>query len=327
MKTSQFPIIFLLICFSAVLRAQENTSVLVPSDTLNKERFKRSLVGGLSVYGLGSTWLWTQWYKGFERSPFQFYNDQGSWASMDKAGHFFSAYQESRIAYQYIKWTGLSDKKSLWTAVGIGSGVQLTFEIMDGFSEKWGFSIPDVAFNTLGVGLFASQELLWSEQRMVLKSSNSFKAYPGAMVEGIDGTVVRLEDRAVELYGSGPGARYLKDYNTMNIWLSVNPSSFIKSGKSSFPSWLNIALGYGAENLYGGFENEWPAEDPVYFLDPVIYPRYSQYYLSLDVDFTRIETKSAFLKTLFELLNLFKFPAPALEYNRIDGFRFIPMYW
>ena len=244
MKALQIPIIILFVCFSKVLFAQEPPSFLNPSDTLNKQRFKRSLVGGLSVYGLGSTWLWTQWYKGYERSSFQFYNDFGSWGHMDKAGHFFSAYQESRISYEYIRWTGLSEKKSLWTSVAIGSGVQRTFEMMDGFSKKWGFSLPDVAFNTLGVGVFAAQELLWSEQRIVLKSSNSFKAYPSTFVEGIDGSIVSLEERAIELYGSGPGARYLKDYNTMNIWISINPSSFMASRNNTFPSWLNIAFGY-----------------------------------------------------------------------------------
>ena len=113
----------------------------------------------------------------------------------------------------------------------------------------------------------------------------------------------------------------------MNIWMSINPAAFISNENSRVPNWLNIAVGYGAENLYGGVENNWPTKDPVYFLDTSLYPRYSQYYLSLDVDFTRIKTNSGFLKAAFKVLNIFKVPAPTLEYNSVNGFRFIPLYW
>ena len=39
---------------------------------------------------------------------------------------------------------------------------QASFEVLDGYSAKWGFSIPDIAFNTVGAGLYTSQELLWN---------------------------------------------------------------------------------------------------------------------------------------------------------------------
>ena len=306
---------------------QYESSIFTPSDSFNIKRFNRSVVTGGSVYALGSAWLWTQWYSQYELGPFHFYNDMNSWGNMDKAGHLFSTYTESRIAYEFIRWTGVKKEKSIWTAFAVGSGVQLTFEIMDGFSTDWGFSIPDVAFNTLGAGLFATQAFAWDEQRIVVKSSNTFKAYPDFIVEGTDGSMTSIRDRATELYGSGPGARYLKDYNTMTIWLSANPASFISKSDHRVPEWLNLAVGYSSENLYGGFENAWPAEAPIYFLDEESFPRYNQYFLSLDVDFTRIKTNSGFLRTAFKVLNLFKFPAPSLEYNAVHGFRFIPMYW
>lgn len=113
----------------------------------------------------------------------------------------------------------------------------------------------------------------------------------------------------------------------MTIWLSANPASFISNSDHRIPKWLNIAVGYSSENLYGGFENAWPAKAPIYFLDQEAFPRYNQYFLSLDVDFTRIKTNSGFLRTAFKVLNLFKFPAPSLEYNAIHGFRFVPIYW
>jgi len=41
--------------------------------------------------------------------------------------------------------------------------------------------------------------------------------------------------------------------------------------------------------------------------------RYRQGYFSLDVDLTRIKTKSRFLKSVFSCLNIIKIPFPNLE--------------
>ena len=41
--------------------------------------------------------------------------------------------------------------------------------------------------------------------------------------------------------------------------------------------------------------------------------RYRQAYLSLDVDFTRIKTKSKILKSVFTCINVLKIPFPNLE--------------
>jgi hypothetical protein len=43
--------------------------------------------------------------------------------------------------------------------------------------------------------------------------------------------------------------------------------------------------------------------------------RISQYYLSLDIDLSRIKTKSHLLKTIFDVLNVIKIPFPTLELN------------
>lgn len=51
------------------------------------------------------------------------------------------------------------------------------------------------------------------------------------------------------------------------------------------------------------------------------YDPYRQYYLSLDIDFRRIPTRRKGLKTLFFLLNTLKVPAPALEFNRKQGWK------
>ncbi|HMX77470.1 MAG TPA: hypothetical protein PLC62_10375, partial [Chitinophagaceae bacterium] len=45
-------------------------------------------------------------------------------------------------------------------------------------------------------------------------------------------------------------------------------------------------------------------------------PRYRQWYLSPDIDFSRIKTKSKAVRLLFTVLNAFKFPFPSLEFSK-----------
>ena len=135
------------------------------------------------------------------------------------------------------------------------------------------------------------------------------------------------------------GVRYLqlflKDYNAITIWASANIYSFMKRDRR-FPTWVNIAFGYGANGMFGGFENKWcydPAESSFHNcavdnqVDRSDIPRYKQFYLSLDVDFTKIKTKSPALKVFLHLLNMVKIPSPTFEFNRIDKVRFHPLFF
>ena len=105
----------------------------------------------------------------------------------------------------------------------------------------------------------------------------------------------------------------LKDYNGQTYWLSANLHSFFK--ESNLPPWLNLALGYGADGMLTGtsedLNNFFPDQD-----------RIRQFYLSFDVDFTRINTNSNLLKTVFSVLNVVKIPFPTLEFNSKNGVAF-----
>ena len=121
--------------------------------------------------------------------------------------------------------------------------------------------------------------------------------------------------RATELYGSGFFERYLKDYNAQTTWLSVNVNSFAR--KSRLPKWLNIAVGYGAENLFGGFANQVPNTTADQQLR-----RYSQILISLDADLSKIHTSSPFIRTLLDILNVFKVPFSTIEINTLGEVKF-----
>jgi hypothetical protein len=49
------------------------------------------------------------------------------------------------------------------------------------------------------------------------------------------------------------------------------------------------------------------------------FERIRQFYIAPDIDLTRIKTKSKFLQSIFGAFGFIKFPAPAIEFNRVDN--------
>lgn len=299
----------------------------MPSDTLNKERFW-SLTGGTTLAYTGATiGLYQIWYKNYDTEPIHSKDDWGQWENMDKWGHAMATYAQSYLAYKGARWTGMSERAAIWTGAGVGTLTQLTIEIMDGFSARWGFSWYDFGFNTGGAALFAGQQLLWQEQRMLIKVSSTRPNYSTVLREGTNGLMASPQDAAYDLYGRTIFEYLLKDYNAMTIWASVNPNAFLgkHKDKSPIPDWLNLAVGIGADGIYGAW-NVWtaPRGERLRLTD---YERYRQYYLSLDIDTARIPTRSPFLKTLFSTFRWIKVPAPTLEWNTRGEVIFHPVFW
>ena len=247
------------------------------------------------------------WYKDYARTSFHFFNDNKEWNQMDKLGHVFTTFQISNISSKMWKWAGLSHRKSVLYGAISGIAYQSIIEIQDGYSAEWGFSLGDMGANFLGAAMFVAQELTWEEKRIRLKLSFANHDYPDV-----------VKPRYEQLFGTSFAERYLKDYNSQTYWISVNPRSFFTNSK--FPKWLNIATGYSSDLMLGGRENTWTDKQGVFF-DRRDLPRIRRFYLSPDIDFTRIPTKSKVLKTVFFLMGGIKIPAPTLELNSKGNFR------
>ena len=284
-----------------------------PADSFHNTRFYTAL-GTTAAVSTGFTIaLYQTWYSEFPQSGFHFFNDAGEWNQMDKAGHVYTAFLQSHLFYKATRWTGVSEGKSIIVGSLCGTLFQSTVEVLDGFSEQWGFSLSDFGANMVGVGVFAWQQSIWEEQKFIFKESSTWIARPDITILSQDGMrSTTLRERGDNLFGSTWAERYLKDYNNQTYWLSANVRSLVPQW-TSIPRWLNVAIGYGSENLYGGFENVWSEGDSTFALDADLYPRYRQFYLSLDVDLTRIDTDNYFLKSILSLANIIKIPAPALE--------------
>lgn len=292
-----------------------------PADTLNKTRFNVALTSSSVIYTGFSYGLYNTWYKQYPQTNFHLFNDWNEWNKMDKAGHVYTAYFQGVLCYKGAKWTGLEEDKAILVGAICGSLFQTTIEMMDSFSDKWGFSIGDFAANAVGVGAFVTQQKAWGEQRINLKVSSWPQSYSAQNLISLSGNAnTTVKDRSEDLFGSGYAESFLKDYNAQIIWASFNLKSFM-SKESNIPDWLNVAVGYGSENMLGGFENEWISENEIFRLDNDLYPRYKQYYLGLDIDLTRIKVKSPFLKSLLSVLNIFKLPLPAFEVNSQGKFK------
>ena len=277
---------------------------LRPSDSLNKKR-QNTVVISEAVLASGILVGLNQlWYADYPKSDFYFINDNSEWLQMDKLGHSFSSYHLGRFGSEMLQWSGASKKRQLIYGAGLGFAFLTAVEVMDGYSSEWGASSGDVIANASGTALYVSQELLWKEQRITPKFSFHNTQYA---------------TQRPEVLGTSFTEQILKDYNGQTYWLSVNLYSFAKSSK--IPKWLNLALGYGAEGMITGNR-----ENNMLFLtqNP---QRFRQFYLSFDVDLTKINTKSHFLKTLFSVLNTVKIPAPTIEMAHFNDVKLHLIYF
>lgn len=275
-----------------------------PSDTLSIPR-KKLVIGSEVVLGTTALVGLSQlWYSDYPKSDFHFINDNDEWLQMDKAGHLFSSYHIGRFGSELLEWSGADKRSQLVYGSTLGFAFLSVVEVFDGFSSEWGASWGDVVANASGTALYVSQELLWDEQRITPKFSFHTTKY-AAMRPNV--------------LGSSLNEQVLKDYNGQTYWLSANLYSFVKSSK--IPKWLNVAVGYGAEGMITG-KNE--SEDAVLFPEQT---RIRQYYVSLDVDLTKIRTKSHTLKTLFSILNTVKIPAPTFEINEVGKVKWHAFYF
>jgi hypothetical protein len=301
-----------------------------PAPTFTPKRFW-PLMGTAAVGFTGiAIGLNSAWYSNYDQTNFHLFNDGGEWRGMDKAGHIFTAYFQAKWTKSAFEWTGVKPQKARWIGLLGCTLYQGTIEVFDGFSEKWGFSLWDIAANTTGGVLFVAQDIAWNEQRIHLKISTHRPQYSQTLIPSNNqpNTYTSADQRAADLYGTSIGELVLKEYNGITIWASVNPRSFINNPNTKFPQWLNIAVGYSAENMFGGFNNQFIDTQTQAFYDfNDQYPRYSQFLLAPDIDFSRIPTRSKGLKVFLSMLNILKAPAPALEITTKGKFKAHILYF
>ena len=293
MKCVAIKYLLLIVLWPSVLYSQSKfNSFLTPSDTLNKPKRNAVAITEAALAGITLVGLNHLWYADYERSKFHTIDDNNEWLQMDKMGHVFTSYQLGKHGAQLLNWSGVSKKNQLIYGATLGFSFLTTIEVLDGFSQEWGFSWGDILANASGTGLYVGQELLWNEQRIALKFSFHQTKY-----------ALQRPDKLGENFLE----QVLKDYNGQTYWLSANLHSFFK--EKNIPKWLNFAVGYGADGMLVGMED----------VDNQLLTnlgRQRQFYLSLDVNLSTIETNSKLLSAILDVFNMIKIPFPTLEFNK-----------
>ena len=281
------------------INAWSQSTLLSPSESLNKKRLTASSIGTGVIWSGSIIGLSAVWYKDYPKTSFHTFDDSQEWMQMDKMGHVFSAYHLSDKVSKLYRWAGLDRKKSAFIGAGVGWGYQMSFEFLDAQSAGWGFSWSDVGANTLGSGLFLSQELIWQEQYLKLKFSYSPSDYA---------------QYRPSILGSNFSERLLKDYNGQTYWLTFSAGSIFP--KSKIPAWISIAAGYSVDAKLVGNNDFFQTADGLKSFEAK-----REFVLSLDLDVTKLPIKKPWLKKVLSPFNVIKIPFPALVFrgNDISG--------
>jgi len=260
--------------------------------TVNSIVNKKKLVIASTTVGVAYTAsmivLGNAWYSDAPKESFHFFNDAPEWKQMDKVGHFFSAFHLSDNSSMILRSCNLQRKKSDIIGAVTGMVIMSSIEVFDGYSAAYGASASDLAANAAGSLFYLGQGLAWKDVRIHPKFSFHHTS---------------LAKQRPDVLGNG-ASEILKNYNGQTLWLSVDVAKFMPG--SSWPKWLELSGGYGAENMLYARDSENRAAG---------YDPYRQYYLSVDVNWTAIETRSKFLKAVLKVINIIKLPAPAIEFS------------
>lgn len=290
-------VITLFLCVLMLMEFSKTQGQERDSVSINKKQLNTLVIGGTSLYTISMTGLYFVWYDQDTQTNFHFFNDNPQWKQVDKVGHFYSAYHISRTSAELFRWANMKDKKAMFWGTMTGIALMTPIEIFDGFSEEYGASWGDFVANTGGSLFLYTQYMLWDEIRIHPKFSFG---------------QTEFASQRPEVLGDGWTEEWLKDYNGQTYWLSFDIDKFLPQN-SKYPKWLNIALGYGAENMLAARDEQ--------NLEMGFRP-YRQYYLGVDFDLQNIKTQKKWIKSLLFLANMIRLPAPALEYNRNNGLKF-----
>ena len=236
--------------------------------------------------------------------PFHFYNDFKGWNQVDKLGHFYISYLESNVGYSLLKKFNFSEKKALYYGGFQGLILETPIEFFDAYHEGWGFSLSDMLANSIGSLFFIAQQKLFDEQLIRPKLSFTRSVY-AQNANGLLGKNNLLSE-------------FVYDYNGYTYWFSFSPKRIFKI--NTIPEWINLSFGYGSNGMLGEFENRQTYKGETL----PFYKRYRQYYLSLDINLSKIKTNSRPLKKIFDVLSYLKIPLPTLEFSnrKLKGYLF-----
>jgi hypothetical protein len=271
------PSLLLFVQLSAVLQAQTQDSSTVRTDRL-------ILVGGATATAMVGIHVYQQqaWWDG-PNGEFWVVNDWYYSNGLDKLGHMYGSYVLS-YGFQFaFKWSGVPEATSVFMGSMLALGFELFVEMEDGFHNIYGFSPGDALADIVG----ATLPILHWRFPVTKNFQLKWSYWPSA--EYLD-DLKRDKNRV-----------FIDDYGGQRYWLAVDPHFMMgRELREAVPAWLGFAIGMGLT-------------DPVPpGPEPIKNPWTSEYFLTLDYNFAKIQSDSDFLRALFRVLDFIHLPAPGI---------------
>ena len=162
--------LLLFIIISFLCEGQEMKILDYPDSLIKKRR--NTVIISESIGTISSLTLLNEvWYKNYSTGKFHFFNDGKEWMQVDKIGHAMVSYYVGIAGIEALKWSGAKKNKATIWGGSLGLLYLTGVEMLDGYSDKWGFSSYDMLANTSGTLMAVGQSLVWDEQRVKLKFS------------------------------------------------------------------------------------------------------------------------------------------------------------
>jgi len=212
-------------------------------------------------------------------TSFYFREDFSYARNQDKLLHFYGSGLGSVISTKALSWAGYGEQD----AVLYGAATSLAFftfmKIEDGHIDYLGFDRVDELANLLGAGYPLAQYYVpWLKS---FTPKGSYVASPN--------TVVASEQKLPS---------FLEDHEGQKFWMGITVHDLLpKNLQEYWPSILGLAAGYTVRGL----------NTPHSYHETII---------ALDLDLRKLPGDSAFLKTMWEMLNYIHLPMPAVRVSQ-----------
>jgi len=237
-----------------------------------------SLITAIVVFNHNAFWRYAT------DVPFHISNDPPYSMHIDKFSHLYVSAAGSDGMRAAYRWAGLSDETSSWLGAGLSLAAGLAIELEDarhGNDPQYGFSPGDLAGDVIGVSLPVLRYYYSEMRRLNVKMG----MWPS------------------DAYRNHAYKSIADDYESQYYWLSWDVHDAMP-----LPAWLNLAVGFGCENLYR----------QAYSIPNPAGPPRTDIYIAPDINLKGIPIEGSLWRTVSSVLSYIRIPLPALQcYPRV----------